>query len=413
MRTFSLVRRHQTKAPLTLFSVCVFLVFLADSTMSYVVPLRIQAALHNTFYIGLLMSSSSLLSLILDVSVAKLLPNRPYLFYLKWLLIIVACFPLSFLLLPPHFLSFFISMVLWSLFYEFICFTEFNFVRQQFKPVRYAGVWSVLSSVAALGILLGSLVATSFLEINTIAPVWASLGFALLALICGSFFWRTKLQTATPPPIITPTTRSFAQELKIWFVLIKKVWPVYVFYFSFVMFESSLWTVGPLLAESIKEQHFAGGLLISAYLVPSLFTYWYLPQVSHFLGKKRTAFLASILGAGIVSVSLWFWGNNPLLVVGMLLGSLFLSMDFPLIEATFEDFMGRIDDKGTDLVGLQSSADSLAYTLGPLTAGGLGYFMGPSKTLMVMTLGLLTISCILLLLTPRKIKLPRAQLNNL
>lgn len=63
------------------------------------------------------------------------------------------------------------------------------------------------------------------------------------------------------------------------------------------------------------------------------------------------------------------------------------------------------------MLGLSSSTISLAYIVGPAIAGWVASMVGERMTFAVLGLGVALISLILLIVTPKKIKLPQSEIE--
>ena len=55
--------------------------------------------------------------------------------------------------------------------------------------------------------------------------------------------------------------RSFWRELGIWRVLMRKVWPLWLFVVVIFLVDASFWSVGAILSEELRKAHVWGGMV--------------------------------------------------------------------------------------------------------------------------------------------------------
>lgn len=63
------------------------------------------------------------------------------------------------------------------------------------------------------------------------------------------------------------------------------------------------------------------------------------------------------------------------------------------------------------MVGLSGSTLSVAYIVGPIIAGLISQFVGEKNTFVVMGIVLTLVSLCLLVVTPKKLRLPQAEIK--
>lgn len=395
-----------------IFGLIIFFFAFSDAIMSYFTPVEMENHFQDAFLMGLVLSSSSAVGLISDFLISKYLPHYDYRFFIKWLIILATLFPLSFLMLPAMTLTYFAAMAIWGVYYEFSAFSQFNFIHQTVNTDQHAKAWSAVSAVHALAFLIGPVAAGIFLSHSRTLMLGAVLASLLVAGIFFLILQSINRKTEQPSPFLTK--RTFKTELRLWKLLLGKIWPIYIFFFALVILDTSFWTVGPLISEQIIKHSWIGALLLPAYTMPSLLTPFIIRKISPQVSKKRLAFIAAIIGATIMGGGAWLFGTgSPILIIAVLIGSIFISVDYPEIEAVFEDYIARIDGYENDLVGLRASASSLAYIIGPILAGFAAEMLGYSKTMGLFALILVVVSTIVLFVTPRKIRMDHRGLEEI
>jgi MFS family permease len=193
--------------------------------------------------------------------------------------------------------------------------------------------------------------------------------------------------------------------------MIHRIWHLLFFVFTLGVIDATFWTVGTLLSEEVGNggDH---GLLLVMYGLPVLFIGIFAGWASRPFGKKRAAFLCGI-GSGTMLTLAGLTRDHNLLLVFVFLSSMFLAISWPEIYAVFEDYVCRLGKTSNDMIGLQSSTMAMAYLIGPILAGGIASVVGRQQTFTVVGILLVIISVLALIIVPRKIRLPQAELTKL
>ena len=82
-----------------------------------------------------------------------------------------------------------------------------------------------------------------------------------------------------------------------------------------------------------------------------------------------------------------------------------------MTEAVYSDITERMGYEGKHMMGLSSSTLSLAYIIGPVMAGGIAQLVGERLTFSVMGILMALVALILLIVTPRKLRLPQSEIQ--
>jgi hypothetical protein len=357
---------------------------------------------------GLVISSSSVVGIICDLLIPRFFGNKTYIFFFWSAIITAIIFPLIFLMGPPLLIFFLIGMAVWGVYYELFNFSDFNFIKSTVSAQNYSNAWGVVSTFKALAYLVGPVLAGWLLVVGLkfsfmgaiIFEIFALLGFlAFTKSLRSNRFHSQPLPETNNPPL------NILSGLRIWWVIIKKIWPVYIFLFLLFLIDSTYWTIGPLISESLRSVHSWGSLFLPAYSLPSLFIGLLISRYGRSSGKKRAAFLSAAI-AGAFMIFMGIIANAALLIFVVLVSSVYLAVSFPEISAVFEDYVGRLQNHGDEMVGLQGSAVNLAYILGPVLSGSLAALVGNRGTFSVIGIIVLVYSLLALYFVPKKIHLP-------
>jgi len=399
-------------SPLPIFGLVMFLTAFGDAIMSYTSPIFIEDKLGGSFVMGLVIAFSSVVGIAMDLLIPKLFGQKPYTFFF-WATILAAfCFPVAYLLLPPVMGTLLLGMGFWGIYYELIQFTNFHFIGSFIPRSGYPAAWGGLSAFKGAAYMAGPLLASYLLNASYSSAFLGAL-FFFTASSVGFLLFSKHFRSHHLPVVDHPKPQSFLHVFRTWKTLWPKIWPVYIFLAALSLVDSTFWTVGALLSEELHQTSgMVGNLLLPAYTLPALFMGIFTAAAAKPMGKKRAAFLSGTL-SGLI-LSLGGLTSNPLLLLGLVFfSSLLNSISVPEIAAVFEDYVQRLGPMGDDLIGLQSSATSLSYIIGPILAGTLAAVLGNQVTFTAMGILLASVSAFALIIVPRKIRMPQKELSNL
>jgi len=393
------------------FSLIVFLVGVGDSLMSYIAPIYIESHVADSGVMGIIIALSSLVGIFCDFTFSRIFKNKSHVFFFKTALIFALSYPILFLTLPPYYPVFVLGMIAWGIYYELLQFADINFVDTQVPKSHYANAWGILSSFRATAYFIGPVVAGLLLSLGQTSYVFVTaICFHLMAAFALTIFHR--LAKSTPPIQPASNNGSILLELDAWFILFKKVWPVYFFLFLLFLVDSTYWTVGTLVSQDLLKSHSSGAFFLSAYSLPGLFMGLLLSRFGSPTGKKHLAFVMAML-SGIVLLGVGFVSHPLVILLLIFCSSMFLAVSFPEIFAVFEDYINRLGSSKNDMIGLQSSAISLAYIVGPIVSGFLATIVGNQMVFTLLGVLLIAYSAFSLHLVPKKVHFPQQELQSL
>lgn len=397
---------------LVLFSSVIFLFLLGDAIMAYFAPVYIEEHLHNTFWTGIILSSSSIIGFGADIILGEWFKAKPLSLYIIWAGILAILYPLSFLALPPLVPVFFLSMAIWGIYYELILFGKFNFINHFLPHHQHELGWTVIGTFNDLAYLIGPLIAGLFIAQSFAISLTTAISFTCMGLFGFVFFRRAYKHRLKVHQTNTPTHVNFKEELMVWRLVLPRIWPVMLFIFILTAFDATMWSIGAILSENfIKQELPIGEALFIAYLLPSMFMGYAAMNVSRFWGKKRTAFIFGILG-GLIYIVSGFMPTALSFVVVIFLAAMCTAIVWPEIKAVVEDYVERLGVQGNLMVSLENSTTSLAYVFGSIFAGYIATVVGEQQTFSVMGILLVLVALAGLIVMPRKVRLPQQKIQS-
>jgi MFS family permease len=206
-------------------------------------------------------------------------------------------------------------------------------------------------------------------------------------------------------------TFNVFSEMKSWGVISSRIAPFLILNFMIIFVDAAYWTVGALLGMGLLKNNELDWLPLTLYTVPMVLGSIALSKLPFKEHKKKYSQLATLFG-GIVLGLLFLVNTGSYLVLALIfISSLCFSMARPFHYAVMSDLLARLGRGKDDLVGIQNATGSFAYVLGPIFAGFIAEIS--SYQFAFASFGLLTavVAGILLVTTPRKLRLPEKQLN--
>ncbi len=401
----------QNLGPLLGFALIGFFFSLADAIMSYFSPVYIEGRISNSFIMGLILSASSAVGILADVFLGAFTKNRRFTFFLKFAIIGGILFPLIFLLLPAYTPVLLLAMAIWGVYFELNLFSRNHFIHEHTSHEFHDLGWGIIQAFNSVAYLVGPIIAGFLYEKNMRLPLIASAGVFFLAFLAFLFFSKSlKFRNRNQPQVFTSIKTGILHELKVWLVLFPFLWPLILFMFMLMILDSTIWSVGAILSDSLAQTHEWGGFLISLYMAPSLFVGVLAHKLGKPFGKKRAAFVTTLIG-GLVLILAGITENVSAFLLLIFTASIFTSLAWPEIFAVFEDYIDRLGKSSSDLVGLENTTTSLSFVIGPILAGGLAELVGEQTTFAVIGSLLVGVCIVCLIVVPRKVHLPQSQLK--
>lgn len=389
------------------FLVVMFFILLSDAILSDFVPGYIQGVVGSATFMGLIMATSSIVGIVLDLIFPQLLRGAG----VAWLagsamvgsLVFLACLYLSVTLWPV--LLILLGMAAWGVYYELDSFMTKQFVADAAPSHSRGAVWGVVGAFRSLAYFLGPLMGAKLAHTGE-RGVMLSAGAVLVVAYLA--FLVIKLPKGGQEERVVHEV-SILEEVRHWWSLSRHVWSVLLISLLVGVVDAVFWTTGTVVNDVLSATHPAGGWFLSIYMLPSLFVGFVVARWGIYQGKKRWAEIFTLLGGlllMLITLSSEIWW-----ILGIvLISSIFFGMSWPLIDATYSDFAVRMRRGRKHMIGMSSSTLSLAYIIGPILAGVLAERAGELQSFAwVGGVAVLT-SLWLLWVTPRKIRLPEQEI---
>ena len=404
----SLVRDDVWSKVLAL-SFILFFADLADAIASYWAPNYIQGVFDDAFKMGLIISFSSVIGIIADVTFPQIIKKMGVKRILWFGIALAGAFSLLLLssTFRPYILILIIAMAVWGVYYELYGFGRQQFVAQKTPRKLHSAVWGVMSGVRALAYFIGPMIAATLFAKGARLPLYYAVGMCVIAFI-GMLFTKSKDKDTTDD--INLREMNIVAEIKHWKVLFVHVWPIVILSLLLGLIDATFWTTGAIWSQSLGGDKMIGGMFLSAYMLPAIFVGFLFARWKIEYGKKKLAMQLTAL-AGVFLIPLGFYYQAFTQIALVLVSAIFLAMALPLTNAVYSDIVERMGRERKHLIGLSLSTWSIAYIVGPVLAGYIAKSIGEAQTFTVLGVFTVIVSVILLIASPKQIRLPQKEIQ--
>ncbi len=407
MRLWSIRNKTLLNNQLSSFLIILFFLFLIDAILSYWVPNFIQNIYHNSFYMGLIVSASSIVGLAFDMVFSEVLGGRTV-SQVVGLLGGGIFFFILFLSLSsfkPSLIFLLLAMASWGFYYDLFNFSSQQYVAETTLLPDRPLIWSVISFIRNLAYFIGPLIVVKLLFNNNQAVLLSVFITLILAglKLKSSVFKRSK-------NTFRHRAVSFLAELNHWWVLLDHVWPLLIISLFLGLIDATYWTTGTIITNNLAQISTWGGLFLSLYILPFLlsggFIYKFHIKTIHYHLVLSLLFLAGTFLASINFLPYLWW---KLAIV--FISSTLIAISQPLINTAYTNLLVRLGRHREHLIGLSDSMLNLAYIFGPIIAGGLAAWVGNINTFAIMGISLGLITIFLWLTIPSQLRLPQKEIS--
>jgi len=402
------------KSKILFFILPVFFLLISENIISLVFPIITEQQLHSNLLLGLVVSGISLISIFCDLIFPSILNNKNWKgqFVVAIILAFGLTICLDFSIKNTSLLALFIAGVLWGIYYELFSFANDNFFIEEDKTKNYTFDWGLIGVVysvtAIIGPILGGLIIQNIFFPLIIIQITAFIGILVIVLK----FPHSKVKVHTRKSKIQ-LTFNFLREIKLWSILIKKVFPLILMQITLRAIDSIYWTLGGLFALSLFHNDDFTWLPVVIYSLPFIIGSSIIIKLNICRYKKLLSQLF-LLCAGMILTTFAFVENIQYAAFLVIISSSFyLSLTDPLNMASFSDLLSRLGEEKEHLIGIKKTSGSIAYLIAPITAGFIADKYGYAVTFTLLGLVIILIASFLIVITPKKIKLPLTEIKKI
>jgi MFS family permease len=392
-------------------SLGLFFIFFSDAILSYFVPGFIQEALGGAAIMGLVVAFSSIVGLLADLLLPQLLKGLTVRKMIFWAVMASLAFSLILIFTTWWKLVVFmlLAMAVWGIYYEFLGFASCQFVADKVSLRCRSGAWAMMGTFKNLAYFLGPLIATRIALVGgDVSLLLLAFGLTVVGLVV--FLLLNRQKTVSAEVKVNWHEVNLLKEFGHWWVLLEHVWPVVIMSLLMGMIDATFWTTGAVFTEVLAKESWWGGLFLSLYTLPSLFMGIVIMKWGVYKGKKKLA-EKFLLFSGVALLGMAVSGTTMWLLAMVLVSSILMAVAWPLVDAVYSDIVARMGRERKHMIGLSNSTISLAYIIGPVLAGLVADSVGERMTFAVMGGTMVGVCFFLLLVTPKKLKLPQHEIQ--
>lgn len=407
-KRFSEIVKDPVWVKIFLFALTLFFLRLADSIISFWAPNQIQSTLGSPAVMGAIISFQSVVGLIADVVFPRLLKTVSSRRLVFWAILTSAgtSFLLTGSIFKPFIAIFIATMALWGIYYELLGFASMQFMGSVVPTHMRAPAWGFTGIFVSLAYFLGPFIAAELLLNGVYITQGAIIIFLLVAFALLTF---TRKVHDVPVQMnmdgLNPLT-----ELKHFLILIEHTWQALLIGLMLGFIDATYWTTGAVWTEKLAKINPWGVWFLPFYLLPFIclgipLSFWKIYQ-----GKKKMA--EKFLGiAGLILAGIGLSANVSWQLAIVCLSSAALAVSYPMLEGVYSDLIARMGHEKKDMIGLTSSIANISYIIWPVVAGLIAASYGERMTFAFTGAGVVLVAIILLLVTPKKLRLPQEEIQ--
>jgi predicted MFS family arabinose efflux permease len=402
-RLQSRIHEYGVNRKLFFAGMMVFFFVIFDGILMYLAPIVITDAGISESLMGLIIGSSSVAGMLLDVLLCEYLRVTHFRRIFLLMFVLAAAFPV-FLFGGKTAAIYLAAMAAWGFYYDFFNIGTIDFVERTGAPQEQVSDFGVLSFFQGTGYLLAPFLGSLLL-------LWLHPGprmfLAIAAPVAVSFIFYLIIASGSVPErdeyggVSRKSPLHFFAEMGLW----KKVWSVLFPILSLTLLlnlvDAAIWTFGPIFSESIGKAHgFSGGVFMTAYALPPLVVGWIVGGIARRFGDERTAQWVIAIGSAVLI--LIGFVSSPVVSVALIFAvSFFFSIGWPAISAVYTEYIEKNVPRRKETETLQDLFTNFGDVGGPIAAGYMAQYLGFAHSFVALgVLGLLT-AIVLSMISPR------------
>lgn len=414
-RILDLIPKQFSRNTFVYFLIPLFLILLGDGIVAYIFPLVLGNHVSSNLVIGLIMSASSVIGIACDFLIPLIFPKYGWKFQLIVGILLALTFPITTAIGDAYSIiwMFLIASLLWGVYYEFIMFAQQSFVVEEEDKKFFSHDWSIVEILTNIVEVAAPIIGAFILIHGILTYTSVTIAIEIIALIFAVLLVIVKRDVKfTKPKSNLKEYISFFKELKSWKILSKKVYIVLLMAIIVEIISAGFLTFAGLYGEQLIGNPDWNWVLITLATIPYMFGSLIIFRLNVQKGKKRLSQIAIVVSGAILSLLFFFGGKLIPILIIIFVSNLIMSLCWPLDDAIFSDLQKRLGKNGMHLIGLSQASYSIAYIIAPTFMGFLADRVGYNNSFAIIGVIAAVIGIFLLIVTPKKIRLPHKELEN-
>lgn len=386
-----------------LYALSSMLLFFAifDSVLGYALPILLTSNGFTKTEMGLILGFSSVAGALFDVLLGKIIKDTSY---QKMFLLMLAGCALYFgaLTMSPSLFVYLFAMAVWGLYWNFLTYGLYNFVSTHEKVSDHASSWGVLDIFKGVGLVVAPIIASLAIGDRIGTPLYIT-AFIFLIIVYFFYLLILKFGGTYKKKEAKEAKLKNGKSLKIWFLVLRSLFPVFILNILLCVYDLSFATVGPLISENLGKQNHLGGAFLTLYYLPTILVLWLVGPITKKYGKKRTSFLGFIIG-GILTGVMAFFGSSLIILPIILMSSLISSLAWPSLKGAFADYISKTPQYERQIEILTDFTGNIGCIIGPTVAGFAADTFGNVNALSFIGVACSVVAFVVFLFTPKKLR---------
>lgn len=418
MRSISQIYKKSRNLSLTGFLLPYMLIYLADSSLTYMLPIHADTAIDNKWLLGIILSLTSVGSIIADFVIPTLFKKQNPWQSLRTGILIGITFPITmFLAISQQSVFLFaIATLISGMYFEFLSFGLNEFMAKFKKPKENEKNWGIVSIVESIIDTSATFVGSGLVLLSLLFSPLFLIPLQIIALLSILSLQRNELKFTKGIVQKNKDNKSIknklGNELKVFVKILKNNFIEVLILLIILSFDALIWTYGALwsIEKFGQDSNF---IITTIYQVCMIFGSIFLLRFNfQKIEKGFVTFAISVAMLILSSIFIFFNNQNTLFLVVLIAGSLVFSFGFPLIASMFTSIAQSNKKNAEEIIGLKRLMYGLSYIIAPIIGGFILNNHSYNHMFGVMWGGFLVISLIALTIYLYQVIIKSKKVNN-
>ncbi len=391
----------------SLFLIPTCIMLIAESTISYYFPIVVERNLDSNLLLGIVMASSSIAGIFLDIITPKLFKKQSwklFIFLGTSLSVGVTILAYSGQKFFP-FILFILASIVWGIYYELLFFGYRAYIVKESKVYSYSRNWGIINAFGSLTVMIGPVLGAYLINSPELFLFTLLLLQLVSLVIFLSIFVNRKSHYSSKHQNEIVVDSKF-KTVKVWIRLGWLLKTVILTSFSVSIMHATYWTIGGLFGEELaKDSAIPEFLIMTIYGLALLVGSFAISAIAPRWHKKKIA-QASLVISGITMSLISLSNDKATIITLIFLSTSVLGVADSLRESIFSDLAARGEFTEMHILSLSGLSTSLSYIVGPILIGIISDFANYQNAFGIMGISVAIFATLLLLITPRKIRIP-------
>lgn len=362
----------------SLIIVCTLLWSTANGIIEFVFPTYLKSIGQSYIMIGLLLSMASISAILLDLPFGVLSDHysRKKLMILG--LILSPLFGILIFIFKNN-ITLLLLFLLWGLAYQLWQVPRDAYFASLTKKKTRTETYGLSNEFEGIGYTLGPLIGGILLSRYGFMSITVSYTLFIFLAILVIFFIKKRHNgnTQLKKELIHSFQYKKVLNTEFKYLSIKGIKTVLAFALLIAVFDAIVWTLEPLLYNSLELTHEFGALILAAFSLPQIIFSVPAGKIARKIGKVNSLTIGLVVTA--TSLMAFSQFKNPMILVLLAVtGASGMAIIYPSIQSILVDLSYR-KTKGK-LLGLWNLMLDIGYVIGPILAGISAEIVGIHNT---------------------------------